>query len=438
MSKVMTIHRLAGVVATLFVLLASAGVDAATVWDISNVPQLDNALSNLSAGDEMVLQAGTYYLDRVVALNLPDVTIRGATGNRDDVVLIGGGMNTHGVDEGITIGADNVTVRNLTLKDFFYNALHLRAESDISGAVISNVKTWNIGERHVKGSKDGNLNHTCDNTLIENVYMLQTEPRLDTNPSGGDYIGGMDIMATNNLTIRDCVAEGIRGFTGGGNAAIFLWQGHNNFTIERNVITDCNKGIGIGLCYYAGATISGGWHADGGAIRNNTVLRCGGYDGNNIGLELCGLKNVDVHHNTIYSPDVTYFRNVSVWDDGNIPISNLDVQNNIFYGGVFDIAGGDWSPTAVRDMGNIVDTDGSIVLPDWFVDVAAGDLHLTASATGAIDAAQSLATVTDDVDAEGRPIGAAPDFGADEYVPEPATLCLVVAGACAAVLRRPQ
>jgi hypothetical protein len=399
----------------LLALLAACAVAGADTWYVNDVPGLNNALSGMGDGDEIFLSAGTYNLTRVAAMNTPNVTIRGATGNRDDVVLVGGGMNTHGVDEGITIGANNVHVYDLTLKGFFYNALHLRAENDITGAIVSNVKTWNVGERHIKGSWDGNVNHTCDNALIENVYMLQTEPRLDTNPSGADYIGGMDIMSTNNIIIRDCVAEGIRGYTGGGNASIFLWQGHNNFTIERNVIIDTNKGIGIGLCYYAGNTISGGWHANGGVIRNNTVLRSSGYDGNNIGLELCGLKNVDVHHNTVYSGDAGYFRNVSFWDNGTIPISDLDVQNNIFRGGVFDIADGDWSAAAVAAMGNIVDTSGATVVPAWFVDATNGNFHLSEQATAALDQAAALVDVLDDVDAGPRPAGGLPDFGADEY-----------------------
>ena len=248
------------------------------------------------------------------------------------------------------------------------------------------------------------------NHLTKIPAALTEHPNLE-------YLGGMDIMATNNLTIRDCVAEGIQGGTSTGecNAAIFLWQGHNDFTIERNVIIDCGKGIGIGLCYYAGPTISGGWHADGGVIRNNTVMRNDGNGGNNIGLELCGLKNVDVQNNTIYSPDGSYFRNVSFWDNGTIPISNLEVENNIFRGGVYDIAAGDWSASAVQAMGNIVDTSGSTVLPTWFVDAANGDFHLTEAASAAIDQAATLADVTDDFDGGPRPEGGAYDYGADEF-----------------------
>jgi hypothetical protein len=53
--------------------------------------------------------------------------------------------------------------------------------------------------------------------------------------------------------------------------------------------------------------------------------------------------------------------------------------------------------------------------PSWFANAAAGDLHLLATATAAIDHAATLAAVPDDYDGTPRPIGPAPDIGADEY-----------------------
>ena len=51
---------------------------------------------------------------------------------------------------------------------------------------------------------------------------------------------------------------------------------------------------------------------------------------------------------------------------------------------------------------------------DLFVNAAAGDLHLAATATSAIDRGATSASVTDDWDGELRPQGAAYDIGADE------------------------
>jgi hypothetical protein len=60
--------------------------------------------------------------------------------------------------------------------------------------------------------------------------------------------------------------------------------------------------------------------------------------------------------------------------------------------------------------GNLTNASSS-----WFVSPAANDLHLSPTATAAIDQAAPLAEVAGDFDGDSRPIGSAPDVGADEY-----------------------
>jgi hypothetical protein len=55
-----------------------------------------------------------------------------------------------------------------------------------------------------------------------------------------------------------------------------------------------------------------------------------------------------------------------------------------------------------------------------FVDAAAGDLHLVASATAAIGQATPVSEVTTDWDGDVRPIGTGADVGADEFRAPPA------------------
>jgi hypothetical protein len=52
--------------------------------------------------------------------------------------------------------------------------------------------------------------------------------------------------------------------------------------------------------------------------------------------------------------------------------------------------------------------------PGWFVDATAGDLHLNATATAAIDRASAHPDVARHHDQEARPLGSAADVGADE------------------------
>jgi len=55
--------------------------------------------------------------------------------------------------------------------------------------------------------------------------------------------------------------------------------------------------------------------------------------------------------------------------------------------------------------------------PSWFTNAAAGDLHLAAIATAAIDKAAAHPSVPTDYDLETWPQGIAPDIGADEFSP---------------------
>jgi hypothetical protein len=267
----------------------------------------------------------------------------------------------------------------------------------------------------VKGSGGGGPGAVSDNVIIENLYMLQTEARLNQHAAGPDYIGGIDAMGVRNWIIRDSVAEGIVGNTNGGNAAIFLWQGVQGVTIERNRIIGCTKGITVGLGNPGSGVFTYPWHAEDVIIRNNTVLRGPWGTGNNIGLELSATKDVEVYNNTLYSPN-SYFRLFSTQDSaGPGQTTNLQVINNIIRGGVFDISTGDWSAAALAAMGNIVDPSLLTVTPDWFVDPANGDFHLTELALAALDSAVALVAVPEDMDGGPRPVGAFPDMGADEY-----------------------
>jgi len=382
------------------------------VWNVSTITQLENATRNCLPGDEIVIAPGVYNLEAYLWISTHHVTMRGATGNRDDVVLTGPGMNNSAdPQEGLNINADEVTVRDLTIANVYNNGIHIRGENDVDGTRLINIKTLNCGERHIKGSKGTAV---MDDVIIENVYLLQTEPREsrpDHPVDPDNYIGGIDCMAVNGWIIRDNVAEGIVGASNGGRGAIFLWNGVENVIIERNRIFGCATGIAIGNPSGPTGSHLGPWHSVGGIIRNNFILR-----GDYIALELCNTKDMKVYNNTIYSPDATYFRTVHIYDEADEgQTTNLDILNNIIRGDILDNSSGDWSVPTVRAMGNIVDNSGSQVTASWFVDVNIADFHLTTSATDAIDQGTVLPDVTDDFDQEPR--GSLPDLGGDESNP---------------------
>jgi hypothetical protein len=386
---------------------------AAATWNVDTVAGIDTAYAAAVAGDEIVIAAGTYQLDHTINLNTSGVTIRGATGNRDDVVLVGGGMNTHGVDEGISIAANDLTVRDLTVQDFYYNGIHCRAEDNADRYHIDNVKTVNIGERHIKGSRgpDG-IADVSEDCIIEHVLMVQTIERSGHPDTDPDYIGGMDMMCTRRLIVRDCVAQGIHGQNDGGNAAIFLWNGVEDATVERNRVVGCAKGIAFGNPAAPGTQLATGrWHAIGGVIRNNFVQRGAWTTANNIGIELCSTKDVQVVDNTVYSDDATFFRTISISDcEVGVGLTTGDVlSGNLIRGQLKDFTDGSgWSQT-----GDLIDGTGATVLALWFLDPANGDYHLTASATGAIGHGTPSSAAPTDIDLDVRVSPG--DIGADQF-----------------------
>jgi hypothetical protein len=69
------------------------------------VSQLQAAVSALASGTTILIQPGTYRLTQQLRIRygVTNVALRGATGNRNDVVLLGTRMNTAGVDIAVKV-----------------------------------------------------------------------------------------------------------------------------------------------------------------------------------------------------------------------------------------------------------------------------------------------------------------------------------------------
>ncbi len=392
---------------------AAAAPLAAQVWDCSSVSDIDNASHSLAAGDTIRIEPGTYQLDDTIQMNTANTTITGATSLRTDVVLVGGGMNTHGVDEGITVGANNVTIENLTATQFYYNGLHTRAEDNVQNTLIQNVKVMDCGERMIKGSRDPSQELVSGGMVIQDVLLVQDMDRSGHTDTDPDYIGGIDIMMTSGILIQRVTAMGIHGINNGGNAAIFLWNGALNPVIIDNTIIGCAKGISLGNPAAPGSFLpTGTYHAQGGLVANNTILRGSWETGNNIGIEMCSTLNCLVADNTVYSDDATYFRTLSVTDSAapGGATSGLQFTANLVRGNFFSstTSGTGWTLT-----GNLIDGAGTVILPDWFTTPDAGDFHLTSIATGAIGHGMQVSGITTDHDGVTRSVPG--DLGAMQY-----------------------
>jgi hypothetical protein len=393
----MDAKRRATLVAAAIALVACVQAGAAT-WNCYTIYDLENAMRNYAPGDELVIYPGTYYEEAYLRFSRGAVTIRGSTGNRDDVIIQGPGINTNlDPKEGLVLISDDITVKDLTIRGFYYNGIHVQGESDCDRPIIRNVKIIDCGERYIKGSTNtGNSSAVVDNLLIEDCYMEQITS-LSGHPDN-DYVGGIDMMGLNAPVIRRNVFKNIRGATGAGRGAIFLWNGINNCTVERNQIISCDRGICIGNPGAPSHAYMPGYHSSGGIVRSNMVLR-GAY----IGMELCFTNNLKVSHNTVYSADASYFRTLHLYDSAG-QTNNLQMSYNIIRGQTLDNATGTHYSTG--------DITGYTPQANWFVDPANGNFHLTSNATSCFDAAPLTADVPTDYDGEMRPFR--PDIGADE------------------------
>ncbi len=107
-----------------------------------------------------------------------------------------------------------------------------------------------------------------------------------------------------------------------------------------------------------------------------------------------------IYHNTVHDPESQLERLLRVVHDND----GLVVVNNLFSG----------PGIRVEQVKGDIDLRTNIVkdMSSAFVDPARGNLHLTPNAREAIDRAEPLRAVTEDID--GQPRGDAPDIGADE------------------------
>jgi hypothetical protein len=181
-----------------------------------------------------------------------------------------------------------------------------------------------------------------------------------------------------------------------------MWRNSLNTIVERNLFIECDRAVALGLSPPDANSRNGETTYDhqGGIIRNNFVYRAAGSATGDVGLTVNYANNYQVHHNTVLLNDSF------PWTiEYRFSVSNGALAYNLTDGPILQRDSAQGATT-----GNLTNAALS-----WFVNPASGDLHLKASAVAAINQALPLANVLDDVDDEPRPIGPAPDIGADEY-----------------------
>jgi hypothetical protein len=405
-----------------FAALVLPGSSQGSIIHVATVAQLNSAVASAGSGDQIVLAAGRYKLTQELKLARSNVTLRSASGNADDVVLRGAGMNNKvRLDEAVMVKADGVRIEGVTIRSFYRNGIRIRGDLDADGTQIIGVRTLNIGRWHVRSGGNG---HVSDDVLIEGVTMDQTNAR-QARDAGDDLIGGIYAAHISDWLVRGATIRNIHGATGNSIGAV-SFSDSSGSVIEGSRLLGNGKGLAID-------------NSSGDIVRNNFITCPAGTGARNSALDLAFAQDELVAYNTIYSRDAKYARTIVVVDGagkdeggGVKAAGDLSFLYNLVRGGLTNGIGG-----ALTLTGSLIDDLGATVVPAWFADAAAGDLRLTALATGAIDQGLPLPEVVNDVD--NHPRGDAPDLGADESkyaAPEPATAVVLILGAVGVLLRK--
>ena len=364
------------------------------VVQVSTEAQLQTAIRQLASNTTIVLAAGTYHLTRTLWINgnFVNVGIRGATDDRDAVVLTGNGMTRadNSVPFGIWTGGqvDGVTIANLTIRDVPSHAIIFNAGTQKPH--VFNVHLIDAGQQFIKSNPDdrgGGVNGgVVEYSLIEYTTMAKD-----------DYTNGVDVHTGAHWIIRRNLFRNIVAAKGLAGPAVLIWNHSTGTITEGNQFLNCARGVSYGL-----QDVQGFDHA-GGIIRNNYFFRSANQPGD-AAILVADSPDTQVVNNTVFVSG-TYGTPIEYRFAGT---TGTLVANNITDGSIAARNGA----SATRRT-NIEGAD-----PRLFVNALAGDLHLAATAAAAIDRGSAITDVTDDWDGDPRPIGGGFDIGADERRPD--------------------
>ncbi len=381
------------------IVMVSAAHSAATqgnVVNVSTVPQLQAAVASLTSNTTIVIAPGTYRLTQELFIRngVTNVTVRGATANRDDVVILGSGMNVPGVNIPLKVeNAQDVTIANLSIGEAFFHPIQLQGEQGADRIRISNVRLFDAGQQFLKSTVDPQRPNGVDDVIVEHSLIEYTV----IGPDHG-YTQGIDVHHGANWLVRHNVFRNIHVPATAADRfrpAVVFWSGSRDTVVHSNTFINCERGIIFGL----GPQPPYAHGHSGGSIYNNFIYRTEPVNAD-AGISVWDSPGTRVYHNTVIQ-NGTYPAAIEYRFPGT---TGVEIINNLTDGSILQ-----------RDNAQgVVHTNYTQATAAFFVNAAAADLHLAPTATLAIDHGATVSAVTADWDGDPRPAGAAPDLGADE------------------------
>ncbi len=367
------------------------------VLRVTSPNDLYAAAARVPTGGTILLEDGTYDLPVPLEIKTDRVSLRGASGRRERVILDGGNRG-----ELVRVTAcTGVTIADLTVQNVQWNGIKINSETGVQKLTIYHCLLHNIWQRFVKGVKVPEKDRERlrpSGCRIQYCLFYNDHPKryaddgADTEQNfRGNYIGGIDLMYPRDWIISDNVFVGIHGRTGEGRGAVFLWHDVQHCIVERNIVIDCDAGICLGNSFRPDDVKV---HCTACIVRNNFITRC-----SENGILADYTRDCKILNNTVCDPQSKLGRLVRLVHDN----SGLLVANNLVCG----------PPIRIESQIQIILRNNLEKNIDaTLVDPASGNLHLTDRSREALDRGVPLPEVRDDIDR--NPRGAMPDIGAHE------------------------
>jgi parallel beta helix pectate lyase-like protein len=366
---------------------------------VTNPKELLQAAEDVKPGGTILLADGLYQMPKWLTIKTDNVTMRSESGKRERVVLDGSKVKRGELV--IVSRCTGVTIADLTIQNVRWNGFKIDSHRNTHNVTIYNCIIHNIWQRGVKGvgvpPKDGVRQYIRNCRIQYCLFYNDRAKRKSDDPEKPyrgfriNYIAGIDVMCAKGWVISDNVFVGIRGKEWG-RGAIFMWIDSRDCIIERNIIIDCDAGISLGNPHARDRVPR---HATGCIVRNNFVTR-----GPEAGIKAIHTQDCKILNNTVHEPKSRQKRLLWLIFDND----GLVVKNNLLSG-----------PGGVRNTAKgkiILKNNLSLDATEFFVDPKNGNLHLKKPLPAAVDKAEPLPDVTNDVDGKAR--GKLPDIGADE------------------------
>ena len=157
------------------------------------------AVEQAEPGQTILLADGHYLMPRYVEIRADRVTLRGASGHRERVIL-DGAQSRHGELLGIR-ACSGVTIADLTIQNIRYNGFKINSDANVQRLTIHNCIIHNIWQRGVKGVKVPEENREAvpaEGLPGPVLPVLQRPAEAVERRSGrhrqGNYVAGIDVM----------------------------------------------------------------------------------------------------------------------------------------------------------------------------------------------------------------------------------------------------